>query len=193
VGYPELLRVLGEEAAREAREIREAAVRDAERILAEAREAAAAARATIALREHGKAVTRRRAAEEAAALTRDRALLVEQRRHLDGLRAELLRRLPEAGGPDLDARLLGELLAEAGPEPLEVVVDPGAEDAARQALRRLDPAAAARAEVKAAPSRRGGVLVASGRRELDATLPARLERAWPELEVELAAILFAKP
>ncbi len=39
------------------------------------------------------------------------------------------------------------------------------------------------------PERRGGVLVAAGRRILDNTLPARLERAWPDLEAELAALL----
>jgi V/A-type H+-transporting ATPase subunit E len=191
VGYPELLRVLGEEAAREAREIREAAERDAARIVSEARDAAAAARAAILLREQGEAGARRRAADEEAALALGRALLVAQRRHLDGLRAEHHRRVPDAGGPGLDEELLRGALEEVGPEPFEVVVDPGAEVAARQALLRIDPAAAARARVRAADVARGGVLLRVGRRELDATLPARLERAWPALEAELAAILFA--
>jgi V/A-type H+-transporting ATPase subunit E len=36
------------------------------------------------------------------------------------------------------------------------------------------------------------VEVVAGRRVLDDTLPARLERAWPELEPELAAILLGR-
>jgi V/A-type H+-transporting ATPase subunit E len=193
VGYPELLRVLGEEAAHEAREARAAATRERERLLAEARAAAASASAAVVARERSEADARRRAVAEGAALARERALLVERRRHLGALREEVLRRLVAAGGPALDARLLEEVLAEAGTGPLELEVDPGAEDAAREALRRLDAATAARAVVRGAAAPRGGVRALAGeggRRELDDTLPARLERAWPALEAELAALLF---
>lgn len=184
MGYPELLRVLGEEAAREARDLRAAGRREAERIVEEAGRAAAAARDGLLARERAEGEARRRAALEALALDRERALLFERRRLLDDLRAEVVRRLPGAGGPGLDARLLAEVLREAGDGPIEVIVDPGREAAARAALR-----GRAGATVRAAPAARGGVEVIAGRRVLDDTLPARLERAWPDLEVELAALL----
>ncbi len=101
----------------------------------------------------------------------------------------MLRALAAAGTPDLDARLLAEVLPEAGDGPLEVVVDPGAEDAARAALAAISQDASSRSKVRAAPARRGGVEVIAGRRVLDDTLPSRLARAWPEIEAELAAIL----
>jgi V/A-type H+-transporting ATPase subunit E len=195
VGYPELLRVLGEEAAREARDALAAGARERERILAEARSAAASARDAMATRERAEAEAARRAAVEAAALARERTLLVERRRHLGELRAEVLRRLGAEGGPELDARLLPEVLAEVGGGSLEIEVDPDAETAVRSALLRLDPAVALRAVVRAAPSPRGGVRArcgVAGRRELDDTLPARLERAWTDLEAELAELLFSE-
>jgi len=192
VGYPELLDVLREEAAWEVRDVRAAAEREAERIVAEARDAARVAREALLAREEGEAESRRRAARESLALDRERALLVERRRHLDALREEILGRLASAGSPELDARFLAELLPEVGDGPFEVVVDPGAEDAARAALAALAPGAVARSAVRSAPCRRGGVEVVFGRCVLDDTLPARLERAWPEIESELAAILFGE-
>jgi V/A-type H+-transporting ATPase subunit E len=189
VGYPELLRVLEEEAAREAREVRLAAEREGARVRAEARAAADAARASLLLRERGEGEARRRAAADALVLARERALLLERRRLLAELRAAVEARLPEAGGPDLDARLLVELSPELGDGAFEVIVDPGAEESARAALARIDPAAAHRATVSASPVRRGGVEVRAGRRVLDDTLPSRLARAWPVLETELCALL----
>jgi vacuolar-type H+-ATPase subunit E/Vma4 len=191
VGYPELLRVLEEEAAREAGELRAAAEREGERIVAAARAAARAAREALVERERAAADARRRAALEALALERDRALLIERRRLLDGLRAEIERRLADAGTPELDARLLAEVLPEAGDGPLELTVDPGSEDAAQAALAALTRRASG-TSVRAAPARRGGVLVVAGRRVLDDTLPARLARAWPDLEPELDALLLGE-
>jgi len=190
MGYPELLRVLGEEAAREARDLRAAAERERERIVAEARAAAEAVREAVLVRERAEAGARQRAALEAIAIERDRALLVERRRLLDELRDEALARLAGEGGPALDARLLAEILPDAGEGPLELIVDPGSEAEARRALVALDPAAAARAVVRGAPAARGGVELVAGRRVLDDTLPSRLERAWPVLEAELAELLF---
>jgi V/A-type H+-transporting ATPase subunit E len=190
MGYPELLRVLGEEAAREARDLRAAAERERERIVAEARDAAEAVREAVLVRERAEAGARQRAALEAIAIERDRALLVERRRLLDELRDEALARLAGEGGPALDARLLAELLPDAGEGPLELIVDPGSEAEARRALVALDPAAAARAVVRGAPAARGGVELVAGRRVLDDTLPSRLERAWSVLEAELAELLF---
>jgi V/A-type H+-transporting ATPase subunit E len=192
LGYPALLRVLEEEAAREAREVGAAAEREAARIVAEARAAARAASEGLLARERAAVEARSRAARESLAFDRERALLVERRRQLDALREEVLRRLAGAGTPDLDARFLAETLPEVGAGPIEIVVDPGAEQAARATVARLAPDAAPRAVVRAAPVRRGGVEVACGRRVLDDTLPARLERAWPEIEGELAAILLGE-
>lgn len=190
MGYPELLRVLEEEAAREAREVRVAAERERARILAEARAAADAACASLLLRQRGEAEARGRADAEVLLLERDRALLLVRRRLLAELRAAIEAALPAAGGPELDARLVAELLPEVGAaEPFEVIVDPGAEDAARAALARLDPSAAARARVSPAGARRGGVELRVGRRILDDTLPSRLERAWPRVEADLCALL----
>lgn len=190
MGYPELLRVLREEAAREARDVREAALRTAARVRAEARQKADAAREALVARERVEAEAARRAAAESLALERDRNLLVEGRRHLEALREEALRRLAAAGSPELDARLLAEILPETGDGPLEVVVDPGAEEAARATLARLAPGRPVAVRAAAAP--RGGVEVVCGRLLLDDTLPSRLLRAWPELEAELAALLLGE-
>jgi V/A-type H+-transporting ATPase subunit E len=192
VGYPELLRVLEEEAAREAQDVRAAAARERDRIVAEARAAARAAREALLARERRDGEARRRAALESLALRRERALLVERRELLDRLGARVRERLAVSGSPELDARLLAEVLPEAGEGPLEIVVDPGAEEAARAALVTISPAVAARAVVRPAPARRGGVEVVAARRALDDTLPSRLERAWPDLEAELAGILFGE-
>ncbi|ABS26768.1 V-type ATP synthase subunit E [Anaeromyxobacter sp. Fw109-5] len=192
MGYPELLRVLGEEAAREAREVRAAADRECARILSEARAAADGARAAVLARVREESEAHRRASREAIALERERALLVERRRQLERLRLEALARLRGAGGPALDAALLAELLPEAGDGPLEVIVDPGAEAEVGRALASLDPAVAARAAVRAAPEARGGVALVAGRRVLDDTLPSRLDRAWTVLEAEVARLLFGE-
>jgi vacuolar-type H+-ATPase subunit E/Vma4 len=127
---------------------------------------------------------------EAAALERDRALLVEKRALLETLRCEVEAHLPAPAGADVLARLLPEVLAEVGEGPFRLVVDPGEEEACREILARERPGLLARAEIRAAPGPRGGVEAHCGRRVLDDTLRARLERAWPALESDLAAILF---
>jgi V/A-type H+-transporting ATPase subunit E len=189
VGYPELLRVIEEEAGREERDLRAAAEREAARVLAEAREAARSGCEALLARARADAARVLREAEERHGLARERGLLVERRQLLEALAAEVGRALPAAASPALDAALLAEVLPDAGAGPLEVIVDPGAEEAARRALAALDPAAAARATVRAAAAPRGGVAVIAGRLVLDDTLPARLARLWPDLEPELAALL----
>jgi V/A-type H+-transporting ATPase subunit E len=192
VGYQELLRVIGEEAAREARDVRAEAERECARIMAECRTAAEAARAALVARTAAEIEARVQAARGAQAQLRERALLVAQRRHLDALREAALAALARAGGPALDARLLAELIPEAGEGPLTIIVDPDAEEACRAALERLAPSVASRTEIRAAPARRGGVELVAGRRVLDDTLEARLERLWPDAEAELATILFGE-
>jgi vacuolar-type H+-ATPase subunit E/Vma4 len=190
MGYGELLRVLEEEASSEAREIREAAARERDRIVAEARRAADAARNALLERERAAAETRRKAAVEAVALERDRALLVERRRLLDALRGEVLARLPAPAGREVLATLLAEAVPEAWDREVTVVVDPGEEEICRNLLANVRPELLARAAIQAAPRARGGVEIVCGRRVLDDTLAARLDRAWPGLESELAGILF---
>jgi V/A-type H+-transporting ATPase subunit E len=191
-GYPELLRVIEAEAEREVREAREAAERERARILDEAREGAAALQAALLTRTRRECDDRERLVREGLSRARERARLLAMRAELDALRAAAAAELTGRAGPALDARLMAELLPEAGDGPLELEVDPGAEAPCRAALERLDPAAAARTRIHAAPARRGGVVLIAGRRILDDTLPARLERLWPELEAELAGILFGE-
>lgn len=189
-GYPELLRVIEAEAEREAREAREAAEREHARILDEARGSAATIRAALLERTRRACAERERLAREGLTRARERERLLAMRAELDALRAAAAAELAGRAGPALDARLLAELLPEAGDGPLELEVDPGAEEPCRAALVRLDPAAAARTRIRAAPAPRGGLALTTGRRVLDDTLAARLERLWPELEAELAGILF---
>jgi len=191
-GYDDLLRVVEEEAAREAERVLEAARVEAERAVAEAREVAATAREGLVRREQAAAEARLRAAREGFAVARERRLLAERRSALDAVREEALAALPSAGGPEVDARILAELAPELPAGPFTVEVDPGAEEAAREALARLAPAAADRGRIVAARVRRGGVRIEAGRLELDATLAARLERAWAALEPDLAAALPAE-
>lgn len=191
-GYPELLRVIEAEAEREARALRDAAERERVRILDEARAAASAAHAALLDRTRRECADRQRLAGDALAQARARARLVACRDELDALRDAAAGALRDAAGPALDARLLAELLPEAGDGPLEIEVDPGAEGACRATLERLDPAVAARSVIRAAPARRGGVSLVAGRRVLDDTVPARLERLWQEAEAELAGILFGE-
>ena len=188
-GYDDLLRVVEDEAARESERVLEAAHAEAVRIVAEAREVAAIAREGLVRREQAAAEARLRAAREGFSLARDRRILSERRSALDAVLGETLSSLTSAGGPEVDARILAELAPELPEGPFTVEVDPGAEEAARETLSRLAPAAAERARIVTAPARRGGIRVEAGRLELDATLASRLERAWPALEPELASAL----
>jgi V/A-type H+-transporting ATPase subunit E len=192
VGYGELLRMLEEEASREAREIREAGARERERILAEARATAEAARAAALAREAAEAAARRKAALEAAALERDRSMLVEQRGILDALRTEVAARLPRPAGRQVLSMLVAETVPEVWDGPVVVVTDPGEEGLVRALLANVAPDLLARAEIRAAAEARGGIEMVCGRRVLDDTLPSRLERAWARLEPELAGILFGE-
>jgi V/A-type H+-transporting ATPase subunit E len=190
VGWPELIHVLEEEAAREARLVRESAAAEAERILAQARAAAQAAHEALLAREADEDARSRRAAEAASGLEGDR-LLLEARRALGAeLRAAVARRL-EAVEVDeaVLLRLVGELCAEAPDGPFTLVVDPG-DEARVQAILAADHAGLLpRVTIEAAPRRRGGVELTAGRLWLDDTLASRLERAWPALEGPLLQAL----
>ena len=193
MGYPELLRVLGDEAAREAAALRAAGRAEADRIVAAARAAAAEATAALLAREAREAEAALRLAAAVAAQGRERRLLEVRRERLSALRDEVAARLPAAARePGLLSRLVGEVLAAAPAGRFVLEVDPGDEAAVQAALCAGHPEAAGRAELRAAPARRGGVALVSGRLTLDDTLPARLERAWPALEAQVVRLLFGE-
>jgi len=190
VGYRELLRALEEEVRGEARALGERARAERERILEEGRRAASQAREEALARLEAELAAERARAGARAALEVERTLLAEQRRFLEALRRDVLARLPARAGEEATARLLAEALADDPGGALEVEVDPGREEAVRALLARDHPGPAARATVRAAASARGGVVVRGERATLDNSLPARLAKAWPDLEGEAAAILF---
>ena len=190
MGMDELLRVLREEAVNEERTLREDAARQAERVVTEARAAAARAREAGLSREAEARALRLRAVRDAAGREREREVLGEARRQLELLRAQALARLPAEVSDDDVARFIAELAAEAGPVEALVVVDPGRAGAARRALASLRGAPAF--EVREAEAARGGVELVTGALVLDDTVASRLERAWPRVEPELARLLLAE-
>lgn len=187
MGLEELRRVLREEADRERRALQEEAAREAARVVEEARAAAERLRSAALAREEAARAARLQAARDSVGLERERALLAESRRQLDRLRAEALERLPAEVTDAEVERFTAELLAEAGPVSSVLVVDPGAAAAARRAVAALgvDPPP----EIREAPRRRGGVELVTGALVLDDTVASRLERAWPRVEPEIAALL----
>jgi V/A-type H+-transporting ATPase subunit E len=192
VGYDDLIRVLGEEAAREAREIRRRAAEERDRILAEARSASTGAREALLARERKEAEARRRTALARVALERERTLLGERRRLLEALRAEARGALAGALDEAALARLVDEVVSAAPPGPFTLVVDPGERGRVQAILAASHPEALERAAWAEAPARRGGVELRSGRLVLDDTLPSRLARAWPRLEPALGRLLFGE-
>lgn len=192
MGYDELIRVLAEEAAREAREIRRRAAEERDRILAEARSASTGAREALLARERQEAEARRRTALARVALERERTLLGERRRLLEALRAEAGDALPEALDEAALARLVDEVVSAAPPGPFTLVVDPGHRERVLALLSSSHPEALERAGWAEAPARRGGVELRTGRLVLDDTLPSRLARAWPRLEPALGRLLFGE-
>lgn len=190
MGYQELLHALEEEVLGEARQLAERAQAERDGVLAEARRAAAGARREALARLDAELAAERARAGARAALELARSLLVEKRRLLDSLRREILARLAGRVDPAAAARLLEEALADDPGGAIEIEVDPGEVEATRALLASRHPDAAARATVRPADRPRGGVLLRADRVTLDNSLPARLEKAWPDLESEAAALLF---
>jgi V/A-type H+-transporting ATPase subunit E len=187
VGYADLLRGLEEEAARQAAALRAEAARESERLVAEARAEAGRLRgeALARARERWEAAAQRRRAD--AGRDRDRSFLEAARQLLEEARAEALRLL-EPRRPDLLPRLLAEAVPAADPgHEIEVVVDPGQQDGTWAWLVQERPGLPV--AVRAAAAARGGVEVRWGGVVLDDTLPARLDKAWPDVEGRAAALL----
>lgn len=188
MGYGDLLRALSDEAEREAARVREGGTREAERLLEEARRAAA---------DHRERAVAEALAEEQAALGRARAgaaqeieaaALAEARVRLEEVRAAALRELRSRAAA-LAPALADELAALAVPGPMTFIVDPGEEQVVREHLARAHPELSGRAQVRAAEAPRGGLELEQEGIVLDDTLAARLDRAWPALEPRLAALL----
>jgi vacuolar-type H+-ATPase subunit E/Vma4 len=194
VGYGELLHALEEEVREQARTLREGARAEAERVVAEGRRRSAGAREEALARAAAEGAAWRERARVRAALAEERILLAEKRSLLEAVLAEARRRLPARSTPALTGQLLDEALGDDDGGTLAVVVDPGHAAACRAHLASRHPSAATRAEVEEAPAARGGVELRIGDRlVVDDTLPSRLDRAWPALEVELAPMLFGGP
>jgi vacuolar-type H+-ATPase subunit E/Vma4 len=192
VSWRDLLRALDEEASREVDDLRASAAQHAARAVADARHDVDSERQVALGRALAEAELRRRRALAEAQRDRACAVLTEQRRVLDEVRGEALAILRRE-----DRRGLGGLVAaaaaEVGDSPSTWIADAGSLDAIREALERGHPDVLARAALEAAPEARGGLEVVVGRRVLDVTAAARLERIWPDVEAEIARTLFGAP
>jgi vacuolar-type H+-ATPase subunit E/Vma4 len=192
VGYRELLHALDDEVERQIRQIRAEADAACARLEAttrrdlDARRDAALAAEQRRLDEHARHAVGRAHFEQA------RALLVEQRRLLDELRHDAARRLSALDDAALAGRLVDEIAAELGEGPVEFRVGPGQDAGLLTALARGHPALARRATVTATDAVGGGVIavIDGGRQVFDNSLPSRLEKAWTQVEGELAQQLF---
>lgn len=194
MGYEDLLRALEEEVREQTRALREAARAERARVIEESRSRASEAREEALTRVRAEIAAGRARGEARAAQEEGLRLLAEKRRLLDALRDEARKGLAGAAGLELDLRLLDEALADDDGEEVEIRVDPGREAAVADRLRAAHGGVASRARVTAAPAARGGVEVCFGERAVsDNTLPSRLDKAWPAMEAELAALLFGGP
>ena len=188
--YGDLLRALEDEVREQARTLKESARQEGERLAAEAHRLAMAAREEALARVAAEGAGASQRARIRAALTEERLLLVEKRRILEELREGALSRLPGLSTPALSCKLLDEALGDDDGSRLEAVVDPGHGEACRKHLASR-PEFSARVEFLEAQAPRGGVELRVGDTlTVDDTLPSRLARAWPALEVEVALLLF---
>jgi V/A-type H+-transporting ATPase subunit E len=190
VAYGDLLRALEDEVREQRRALEEGARREAEGIALEGRRLSAAAREEALARAAAAGEAEREKARREAALEEERALLAERRALLDRVRNRARDVLASRSTPALTLRLLEEALADDDGAPLAVTCDPGHGEAVRAWLGRERPAAAPRTRIEERSSPVGGVEVAVGDLlVVDDTLPSRLDRAWPVLEVALARSL----
>jgi V/A-type H+-transporting ATPase subunit E len=192
VSWRDLLRALDEEAAREVEELRTSAAEYAERAVAEARRDVESERQAALGRARAAAEGQRRRALSEAQRERARAVLAEQRRILDDVRAQALEALRRGDGRGL-RELVAAAAADVGDSPSTWIADAASLAALREVLEREHPSVLCRAHLSAAPEARGGFEVVLERRVLDLTAAARLERIWPEAEAGIAQALFGAP
>ena len=179
MSYLELVQALRDEVAAEIRRIEEQAAEGARRLLDEARQQAESERArAIAEAQQAAQVGHRRALADATA-EHAQAELLDRERLVANLRGQVAARLPALRVAD---RMLEELRSEIPAGPIEVHV--AAADA------RLAVPPAARVVVDDAVV--AGVIVCAGPVILDNSLPSRLERLWPHIAPQVAALLFGE-
>lgn len=192
MGYPELLKALEDEVARQIRQIAAETEQTCQRLAAKTCRELAARREDALAAEGGRLDEEARRAISRARFEQSRTVLVEQRRLLADVRREAERCLPALDDVALLTRLVDELVPELGAGPVELRVRPGREAAVAGDLARRHPELARRATVTGVEAVPGGVVAAfdGGRQLLDNSLPSRLEKAWQQLEGALAAELF---
>lgn len=193
MAYGDLLRALEHEVRDQCRVLEEEARLEAVRVSEEGRRLSAAAREEALARTAAQGEALREKARRRAAQEGDRAALVEQHRLL----GEVLERAREAlaarSTVALTCAMLEEALADDDGAPLSLTCDPGHADACRAWMARHRPDAASRTSVTERPSPCGGVVLAVGDAlEVDDTLPARLARAWPGLQIPVGRLLFGE-
>ena len=187
MSYGELLQALQDEVREQRRALEEGARREADAIAREGRRLSQAAREEALALAAAEGETERERARREAALAEDRILLVERHVLLDRVRALARERLPSRSTPTLTLALLAEALGDDDGSTLAVTCDPGHAAACRGWLAQDRPALLPRTSVTERSSPVGGVEVEVGDRlVVDDTLPSRLDRAWPSIEVELA-------
>lgn len=180
----------------------------AETVRSEAVERARALREAAAA-EHARGLERGVAERERALASASRARLAEARHQASlgvlAARARLLARVRAAAERELErvareaaylARLADELTGALTlvPPPAVVCCPPALEPAMSAAVRALDGAPEALA-IRPDPTCGAGFVLAAadGSVRVDATLTARLERAWPELSIELLGLVAETP
>ncbi|HET8723621.1 MAG TPA: hypothetical protein VFM53_05400 [Anaeromyxobacteraceae bacterium] len=189
--YGELLRALEAEVDAQCRAEEERSRREVEAILAEGRRESADARDAALARARADAAALVEQARRRAALTVDRAVLAEQHRILDAVRAAAAAALPARSTPALTRALLAEPLDDDDGSPLRVTCDPGHAAACRAAIAERGAGVAARTTVVEAEAPRGGVELSFGADlAVDNTFASRLERAWPLVLPDVARELF---
>lgn len=194
MGYHELLEALEDEVERQIRQIETDADETCRRLdITIRRELTARCDAALAAEERRLEEEAERASSRAR-FEQARTLLTEERRLLAEVRQEAERCLPALDAAALAARLVDDIVAELGEGPVEFRVSPKRQAAFIEALARRHPELARRASVMAVEGMAGGVVAAldGGRQLLDNSLPSRLDKAWQQLEGELAAELFGE-
>jgi vacuolar-type H+-ATPase subunit E/Vma4 len=193
VAYGDLLRALEHEVRDQCRAVEEEARLEAVRISEEGRRLSAAAREEALARAGAQAEAMREKARRRASQEGDRAALVEAHRLLADVLERSQRALAPRSTPALTCAMLEEVLADDDGGPLSLTCDPGHAGACRDWMARHRPDAASRTSLTERPGPCGGVVLAVGDAlVVDDTLPARLARAWPALQIPVGRLLLGE-
>jgi vacuolar-type H+-ATPase subunit E/Vma4 len=193
VAYGDLLRALEHEVRDQCRAVEEEARLEAARIMEEGRRLSAAAREEALARAGAQAEAMREKARRRAAQEGDRAALVEAHRLLTDVLERSRGALAARSTPALTCAMLEEVLADDDGAPLSLTCDPGHAGACRDWMARHRPEAASRTSLTERPGPVGGVVLAIGDAlVVDDTLPARLARAWPGLQIPVGRLLLGE-